>query len=81
MLRRDVLRLAVRFLILMALVGSLLTLSAGGTKNTACAKAACFCDLEYQACIGACPAPGQPGRFACIGACNSQWEDCQPSCF
>jgi len=79
MLRRDVLKLAVRLLILMALIGSLLTLSAGVNNNTA--YAACPCDLEYQACIAACPPPGQPGRFACIGACNSQWEDCQPSCF
>jgi hypothetical protein len=81
MLRKDVLRLVVRLAILMALAGSLLTLSAGVTENTAYAKAACICDLEHQQCVANCPPLGQPGRFACIGACNSQWEDCQPSCF
>ena len=81
MLRRDVLKLAVRLLVLIALVGSLLTVPAGVTKNTACAKAACFCDLQYEECIAACPPPGQPGRIACMGACNMQWKECQPSCF
>lgn len=80
MLKSNVSRLTVKLLILMALVGSLLNVSAGLPKNTTSAKAACFCDLEYEACVAACPEPGQPGRFACIGACNLQWKDCQPSC-
>lgn len=72
-------RLAFRLIVLLALVGGLVT-SADVSQNAAHARAACYCDLEYEACTASCPPFGQPGRFACMGACNSAWEDCQPSC-
>jgi hypothetical protein len=81
MLKHHARRLAFRLFVLLALVGGLLVMSADMSQNTAHARAACYCDLEYQACIASCPPIGQPGRIACIGACNLAWKDCSPSCF
>jgi hypothetical protein len=74
-------RLAFRLIVLLALVGGLFVMSADVYQNAAHARAACYCDLEYQACTESCPPIGQTGHFACIRQCNEAWEDCQPGCF
>lgn len=81
MLKHHAQRLAFRLILLLALVGGLLVISADMSKNDVHAKAACTCDLEYQACTASCPPVGQAGHFACVRYCNEAWEDCQPSCF
>jgi len=68
--------LFLRLVFLMALVGALVVLPADLTGNKASASNSCFCDLEYTACIEGCPPLGQPGHFACIGACNLEWKNC-----
>lgn len=67
------LRLFVRLIILTALVAALFFTPA---HKTARAVSCPVCDEAEIECEASCPPLGQPGHFACVGECRTEYKDC-----
>jgi hypothetical protein len=75
-------KLFIRLVFLIALVGSLIILPSILKGNKVSAAYCCgqCCSTGYQACVDACGPRGTPGRLACVGQCNTDWQWCPNVC-
>jgi hypothetical protein len=73
-------KLVVRFVLLAAMIGSLMILSTdlAGEKTSAARFCCCECDILVQECEAGCIHGS--GYFRCIQQCHNAIRDCQAMC-